>query len=636
MGYATPTGSNEVSCSWQCHRDRPTPSSEPGTDYAGPTSGGYGSPLYAPHNGTVVDVKTSASGGTGRYLTIDLDDGRRTRSLHLSEIWVTVGQRVARGQQVGRTGASANGSNWGVGAHVHQTLWAGHYYAFGKDATIDFAPFVGPDAIAGNQRVTGPNGANGREQPTTASPISGDMLAPGVVGNFNGWIDGENVQGNTVWFRGTSGRWFWSGGFTDTGVHDLEDLNPHTPPDLAGYQRQVVSTASANGRTEPSSQSPLSGEPLAPDTIADFDGWIDGETVEGNHVWFRGLHSGRWFWSGGFTDHGVHDLANLNPPAPVPTVIRTVAENVANVRQRPYTNALILSKVDGGVDVEMKNWAHAENVQGNDIWFQRPDLGWMWSGGFTSQSTDGLAQIEAPAPPTPTNPNNPAGLVEYAPVWDVAVVGLEAPLGFQEDGSRAPRNTKGSPPVATDGVVRYLILHHTGTTVDQLYYFSTKNDRDSCPSYYFRKNGDVFELIRPGAKPASTGKEWNYRSIAVEMLDATGSPTWQLTDEQRVRAAELAVEMYSHTVAGGGDGFWDGAPIEFALTREFIIGHNEALPGQTICPGPDARIDEIVLMAQKMWADLHPEPGPEPEPDVIEVPREDIQRAYDYLGDLLD
>lgn len=636
MGYATPTGSNEVSCSWSCHRNRQPPSSEPGTDYAGPTSGGYGSPLYAPHNGTVVDLKHSNSGGTGRYLTIDLDDGRRTRSLHLSEIWMTVGQRVARGQQVGKTGASANGSDWGVGAHVHQTLWSGHYYAFGKDATIDFATFVGPDAIAGNQRVTGPNGANGRQEPTSQSPLSGDMLLPGTVGNFNGWINGESVQGNAVWFRGNSGRWFWSGGFTDQGTHDLEDLNQTA---MLPNQRQVVSTASANGRADASTSSALVGDPLAPNTIGDFVGWKNGETVEGNSVWFLGAHSERWFWSGGFTDHGTHDLEDRNPPAPPTKVTRVVAENVANVRQRPYTNALIIGKLDPGSEVELANWANAEKVQGNEVWFQRPDLGWVWSGGFTSQSTDGLTQIEAPAPPTPTDPNNPAGLVEYEPVWDVAIIGLEAPLGFQADGSRAPRTSKGSPPVATDGVIRYLILHHTGTTVDQLYYFSTKNDRDSCPSYYFRKNGDVFELIRPSAKPASTGPEWNYRSIAVEMLDSTGSPTWELTDIQRVRCAELAVRMREAVVFEGG--MWDGVPIEFEITRQYIIGHNEALPGQTICPGPDARLDEIVAMAQKMWDEKYP-PEPNPEP-TVEVPISTLsawqaaaQTLADDIGAYLD
>jgi murein DD-endopeptidase MepM/ murein hydrolase activator NlpD len=141
MGYALPTDTDYVSASWQSHRNRNPPSTEPGTDYAS----GYGSPLFAPGDGTIVDLKSSTSSATDRYLAIDLDDGRRARSLHLAEIWVHNGWRVGRGQQIGLTGASGWGSEWGYGSHVHETLWNFHGYQFCPDCTIDFAPYVGGD-----------------------------------------------------------------------------------------------------------------------------------------------------------------------------------------------------------------------------------------------------------------------------------------------------------------------------------------------------------------------------------------------------------------------------------------------------------------------------------------------------------
>lgn len=143
MGYHLPTNTSYVSDSWQGHQNRKPPSTEAGTDYGS----GYGSPLFAPGNGRVYETKSSSSGGTGRFIAIDMDDGRRTRSLHLSEIWVSAGQRVSRGQQIGRTGASANGSDWGVGAHVHQTLWSCFCYKFGccPAPTLDFAKYVGDE-----------------------------------------------------------------------------------------------------------------------------------------------------------------------------------------------------------------------------------------------------------------------------------------------------------------------------------------------------------------------------------------------------------------------------------------------------------------------------------------------------------
>ncbi|QYC53808.1 endolysin [Microbacterium phage EugeneKrabs] len=140
-GYLRPTTTPTVSCSWQCHRDRPTPSTEPGTDFAC----AYGSQLVAPEDGVVVDLKTSTSGGTGRYVTIDLDDGQRVRLLHLKSVNVRNGQRVVRGQIIAYSGASGFGKEWGYGAHVHVTLWATHSYTFGRNATIDFFKQMGAD-----------------------------------------------------------------------------------------------------------------------------------------------------------------------------------------------------------------------------------------------------------------------------------------------------------------------------------------------------------------------------------------------------------------------------------------------------------------------------------------------------------
>ena len=69
-----------VSDTWLDHKNRG--SAEPGTDYACPV----GTSIHAADAGTVIDVKLDNSAATGRYLAIDLDDGRRVRYLHLSEL----------------------------------------------------------------------------------------------------------------------------------------------------------------------------------------------------------------------------------------------------------------------------------------------------------------------------------------------------------------------------------------------------------------------------------------------------------------------------------------------------------------------------------------------------------------------
>lgn len=88
-----------------------------------------------------------------------------------------------------------------------------------------------PIAIAGNQRVAGDKGVFRRAEPNTWSERLEPDLEAGVIGTFDGWINGEDRGGNPVWFRGAlSGNWFWSGAFTDAGTHDLADLNPAPAP----------------------------------------------------------------------------------------------------------------------------------------------------------------------------------------------------------------------------------------------------------------------------------------------------------------------------------------------------------------------------------------------------------------------
>jgi murein DD-endopeptidase len=138
MAYLRPVDA-PVSSSWADHKYRSPPSSEPGTDYGS----AYGTPILAAEAGTVADYSRSNGGGTGRYLTIDLDDGRRVRYLHLSETWLERGARVGRGWHIAQSGASGHGSDWGYGAHVHTTLFPRHAYDFGD--TLDFELYVGDD-----------------------------------------------------------------------------------------------------------------------------------------------------------------------------------------------------------------------------------------------------------------------------------------------------------------------------------------------------------------------------------------------------------------------------------------------------------------------------------------------------------
>lgn len=103
--------------------------------------------------------------------------------------------------------------------------------------------------------------ANGRLDATKASAVV-NSIAGLDFGNFDGWKRGESIDGNNVWFRGAySGNFWWSGSFTDTGTHDLADLNEATIP--AGEVGVPVVEL-------PPARDPDMVQP----TAADFPSWI--------------------------------------------------------------------------------------------------------------------------------------------------------------------------------------------------------------------------------------------------------------------------------------------------------------------------------------------------------------------------
>jgi hypothetical protein len=158
MPYLRPVNPSGI-CSWLTHTRRVPPSQEAGVDYYCP----IGTPIRAAANGHVVSVAGGIGVATGRFITIDLDDGRRVRYLHLSQWLVKTGDDVFRGQIIGLSGASGYGSEFFGGSslatipantggpHVHTTLWPTHAYSFGTNAgTLDLELYTDKSALSGD------------------------------------------------------------------------------------------------------------------------------------------------------------------------------------------------------------------------------------------------------------------------------------------------------------------------------------------------------------------------------------------------------------------------------------------------------------------------------------------------------
>lgn len=118
LSFGYPCDTHNISDHWAEHRAR---GSAGGTDF----TAAYGSSLYAMADGVVTIADASPSGSGGRYIQISHGAmgpcaSVKTESLHLSALFVSPGQSVSRGQVIGRTGASAYGSDYGTGGpHVH-------------------------------------------------------------------------------------------------------------------------------------------------------------------------------------------------------------------------------------------------------------------------------------------------------------------------------------------------------------------------------------------------------------------------------------------------------------------------------------------------------------------------------------
>lgn len=81
-------------------------------------AGAMGSPVYATADGTVVQAGLESD--YGKLIRIKHEFGMETRFAHLSEISVTVGQKVSRGDRIGDMGNSGRST----GTHLHYELRA--------------------------------------------------------------------------------------------------------------------------------------------------------------------------------------------------------------------------------------------------------------------------------------------------------------------------------------------------------------------------------------------------------------------------------------------------------------------------------------------------------------------------------
>lgn len=196
---------------------------------------------------------------------------------------------------------------------------------------------------------------------------------------------------------------------------DSTTISPAGNTSTATAAHQRVSGATVNQRGAANRSAPVL-KSFDADLILDFKGFVHGENVDGNDVWFVGAYSDTYFWSGGFTDSSTNGLADLTPapltpPAPPLSPYQRRAGSKIRYRKAPNTSAEIIQEYAAGDVLNFSQFTHGQKIDGNDIWFKGAiSGGYAWSGGFDTGSTDGLSEEKAdtPAPkPTPVTPTTP-------------------------------------------------------------------------------------------------------------------------------------------------------------------------------------------------------------------------------------
>jgi len=168
-----------ITDSFEGHKNRKTPSRNPGTDYGVAT----GTPVRAINDGMITGTVETFRGSGGRMIFQSLPGGHNADYLHLSRIDVVTGQEVKAGQIIGLSGASGLGSETGYGPHLHLSFRRGGTPTMGI-GNLDYEAFLATQGVAApsQPKPAAPKASKPKAEPKpkaqgkTYKVVSGDTL----------------------------------------------------------------------------------------------------------------------------------------------------------------------------------------------------------------------------------------------------------------------------------------------------------------------------------------------------------------------------------------------------------------------------------------------------------------------------
>lgn len=181
-----------------------------GVDYAVPLN----RPIYAPISGVLTNV-VSPTGGN----MVVIYDGQFWHRLMHNQSFSRTNGSVQEGDEVAKAGSTG----LSTGYHCHWDINDEGTYPTAFTAFKDPwkwlqgeypKPITAPTLKPNQRLLSNPTGVNQRAEPNTFAPIMKEWAYDQEPFNFKGYVIGESVNGNNIWFVGeVSGGYFFSGAF---------------------------------------------------------------------------------------------------------------------------------------------------------------------------------------------------------------------------------------------------------------------------------------------------------------------------------------------------------------------------------------------------------------------------------------
>lgn len=401
---------------------------------------------------------------------------------------------------------------------------------------------------------------------------------------------------------------------------------------LAANERRA-GAGGARGRADSNTQSAKIDDAfLEPGAVAAFDGFVHGESVEGNDIWIRGAKFGRFYWSGSFEGGANVNGLPLLGASPARADQRVVTGEGVYERTGPGTSYARTGddrEFAAGQVLDFKAWTRGESVTLNgvttDVWYQGAYAGmWFSAACFTRPTTDGLPEVTFnPGTPAPSGSTSTPAPVEV-PEWKKRIPdsGLAKWIGSPNFNYRTPRPATERP---THVTMHWMAGTLAGTD-------STFQDaqRGSAATYGIGQT-EIHQYVREQDYQQADGNTFSNRyGISIEHEAGPGAPATQaVKDLSALLLVDIAKRNGWERYALGSKDMTAEQVTAYAAANPkvgLLFWHSKWV--DTTCPGTLPYAEILAAANHKLIPDV------DPAADTITVDKSKLRAVYDWLKSL--